>query len=165
VVDLPGLPVILSQEEVDFIARYRDAKTIRVVPAHARAIEGRARPLHFEPAPYENFDESADLFGDGSIVIVKLPGHTPGSIGVFVNVTPTRRVFHVGDAVNVNEAIERQLPKSFLMAATDNNYAEANATVAKLAQLHTLDPDLLILPAHDRAAWKKVFGAGPGCLP
>jgi hypothetical protein len=78
---------------------------------------------------------------------------------VFVNVNPTLRVFLVG------EAIERRLPKSVLMAVTDNNYAEANATVAKLAQLHTLDPDLLIPPAHDRAAWKNVFASGPGCIP
>ncbi len=47
------------------------------------------------------------------------------------------------------------------MAVTDNNYAEANATVGNLAQLHTLDPDLLILPAHDRVAWKNVFASGP----
>lgn len=50
--------------------------------------------------------------------------------------------------MNVKEAIERRLPKSFIMAMTDNDPKQADATVAKLSQLHALDPDLMILPAH-----------------
>ena len=126
---------------------------------------GRVHALHFESKPYETFDESADIFGDGSVVVVKLPGHTPGNVGTFVNPSPTLRIFHVGDAVNANEAIERRLPKSFVMAAMDYDVSQANATVAKLSQLHELDPGLLIVPAHDRSAWKQAFGPDPGCVP
>jgi N-acyl homoserine lactone hydrolase len=164
-VDLQGVPVYLSPEEINFVAKYRRLHTIQVVPAEAKAMDGRVHPLQFEPKPYENFDESADIFGDGSVVVVKLPGHTPGSVGTFVNLSPTFRILHVGDAVNANEAIERRLPKSFVMAATDNNASEANATVTKLSQLHALDPELLMIPAHDRSAWKQAFGAAPGCIP
>lgn len=94
--DLPNVPVLLSQEEIDFIARERDARTIQVVPAHAKAIDDRGHALHFEPKPYETFDESADLFGDGAVVVVKLPGHTPGSIGTFVSMSSKFRLFHGG---------------------------------------------------------------------
>jgi N-acyl homoserine lactone hydrolase len=163
-VDLPGVPVYLSPDEIDFMARYRRLQTIQVVPAEAAAMDGRLHALHFEPKPYETFDESADIFGDGSVVVVKLPGHTPGSVGIFVNLSPVFRIFHVGDAVNANEAIERRLPKSFVMSATDNDASQANATIAKLSQLHALDPGLLIVPAHDRGAWKQAFGALPGCV-
>jgi N-acyl homoserine lactone hydrolase len=164
-VDLPNVPVLLSQDEIDFMERNRYTKTIQVVPAQARAMEGRVRALNFQHKLYESFDESADLFGDGSIVVVKLPGHTPGSVGTFVNLSPTFRIFHVGDAVNVSEAVDRRLAKSFIMATTDNSIRDTNLTVAKLAQLHALDPDLLIVPAHDRGAWKRVFGSTPGCIP
>ena len=164
-VDLPNVPVYLSPDEITLMERYRHLQTIQVVPAEAAAIDGRVRALRFESKPYETFDESADIFGDGSVVVVKLPGHTPGSVGTFVNLSPTSRIFHVGDAVNANEAIERRLPKSFVMAATDNNASEANATVAKLSQLHALDTELLMIPAHDRSAWKQAFGAAPGCIP
>ena len=132
-VDLPNVPVYMSPDEINFMTRYRGFHTIQVVPAEAKAIDGRVHPLQFEPKPYETFDESADIFGDGSVVVVKLPGHTPGSIGTFVNLSPTLRIFHIGDAVNANEAIERRLSKSFVMAATDNNGPQANATVAKLS--------------------------------
>ena len=164
-VDLPDVPVYLSPDEITFMERYRRLQTIQVVPAEAAAIDGRVRALRFESKPYETFDESADIFGDGSVVVVKLPGHTPGSVGTFVNLSPTLRIFHVGDAVNANEAIERRLPKSFVMSATDNNAAEANATVTKLSQLHALDPELLMIPAHERSAWQQAFGAAPGCIP
>jgi N-acyl homoserine lactone hydrolase len=163
-VDLPGVPVYLSADEIKFMTRYRRLQTIQVVPAEAKAMDGRVHALRFEPKPYETFDESADIFGDGSVVVVKLPGHTPGSVGTFVNLSPKFRIFHVGDAVNANEAVERRLPKSFVMAATDEDVSQANATVAKLSQLHTLDPGLLIVPAHDRGAWKQVFGAVPSCV-
>ena len=164
-IDIPSVPVLLAQDEINFMERNRDTKTIQVVPAHARTIEGRVHPIHFDPKPYENFDESADLFGDGSVVVVKLPGHTPGSVGIFVNVSPSLRIFHVGDAVNVTEAVDRRMPKSFLMATTDNDILQADLTVAKLNQLHGFDPDLIILPAHDRVAWKRVFGPSPRCIP
>lgn len=164
-VDIPNVPVLLAQDEINFMERNRDAKTIQVVPAQARTIEGRVRPLLFAPKPYENFDESADLFGDGSVVVVKLPGHTPGSVGTFVNVSPSLRIFHVGDAVNVTEAVDRRLSKSFLMATTDDDVHQADLTVSKLYQLHIDDPDLIIIPAHDRAAWKGVFGPVPRCVP
>ena len=67
--------------------------------------------------------------------------------------------------VHAFETIERRLPKSFVMAATDYDVSQANATVAKLSQLHELDPGLLIVPAHDRSAWKQAFGPAPGCVP
>ncbi|KAA6458237.1 MBL fold metallo-hydrolase [Acidobacteria bacterium AB60] len=164
VMDTPDVPVLLSPEELDFAKKNRDTRTIQVVPGHAREIQRRAHLLDFQPKAYETFDESADLFGDGSVVVVKLPGHTPGSVGTFLNLSPTQRIFHVGDAVNVTEAVNRRLPKSLLMATTDNDSRQADLTVAKLAQLHSLDPALLILPAHDRSAWKTAFGSAPGCI-
>ena len=40
VMDLPGVPILLSPEELDFVNRNRDTRTIQVVPGHARAIQG-----------------------------------------------------------------------------------------------------------------------------
>src|SRR5437588_1808160 len=34
---------------------------------------------------YEGFRSSLDLFGDGSVVLVPLPGHTAGNTGMFIN--------------------------------------------------------------------------------
>ena len=105
------------------------------------------------------------MFGDGVIVVTKIPGHTPGSIATFVNLSPTKRLVHVGDTVNLTESIERRLPKSSIMQFfTDSDAHSAGVSVAKLTQLHELAPELHFLPAHDREAWEKFFGGAPGCV-
>jgi len=162
-IDLPRTPVILSPEELGFIARERTQGGFHVLEADARAIDGRAKPIRFTETPYENFDRSADHFGDGSVVFVPLSGHTPGSIGTFVNRSPTERFFHVGDAVNTLEAIDKRRGKSIVLEVTDHDSDQADAIAAKLSQLHAQDPALRIIPAHDRKAWRGIFGQ-PGCL-
>jgi N-acyl homoserine lactone hydrolase len=163
-VDLPGVPVLLSQAEIDLIASEDEDQ--RVVPvAHADAVRGRMTPIPFEARPYETFDESFDLFGDGTVVLVPLSGHTPGSVGVFVNLGPTKRLLHIGDTVNLEESIERRLPKSVVMRTmTDVDEEATDAQVAHLSQLHELVPALQILPAHDRDAYEKFFGREPRCI-
>jgi glyoxylase-like metal-dependent hydrolase (beta-lactamase superfamily II) len=162
-VELTETPVLLPQEELAFVQGWRTNGA--VMPAHAREVEGRMTPMAFEPKPYETFEERFDVFGDGVLVVAKLPGHTPGSIATFVNLSPTRRLVHVGDTVNLSESIERRLPKSTLLRFfTDANSEEADAAVARLSQLHELAPELHFLPAHDREAWEKFFGGAPGCV-
>jgi glyoxylase-like metal-dependent hydrolase (beta-lactamase superfamily II) len=163
-VDLPAARVLLPREELAWTQAHRDDHYLHVVGAHARALDGRTTTIEFALRPYETFDESADLFGDGSVVVVKLFGHTPGSVGVFVNVSHKKRMFLVGDAVNVMEAIERRLTKSIFMASTDNARDEADRVVAKLAALHEADPELEILPAHDRTAWLATMGQPGRCV-
>ncbi|HEU4539084.1 MAG TPA: MBL fold metallo-hydrolase, partial [Polyangiaceae bacterium] len=83
--DLPGVPIVLSIDELNYVRRAKGEGGFDVVKAQGEAIERRAQPVRFARAPYENFDQSHDYFGDGSVVFVPLAGHTPGSMGVFVN--------------------------------------------------------------------------------
>jgi glyoxylase-like metal-dependent hydrolase (beta-lactamase superfamily II) len=160
-VELTRVPVLLPPEELKAIS----AREPGVVVEHAQAVDGRMTAMAFEPKPYENFDESFDVFGDGVLVVTKLPGHTPGSIATFINLSPTRRLVHVGDTVNLTESVERRLPKSSVMQFfTDRDAEGAGASVARLTQLHELAPELHFLPAHDRTAWEKFFGDKPGCV-
>lgn len=161
--DLPGTPVVVSSDELAFIGQEKDRGGFDVVQAHGRAIEGRARPIRFARVPYATFDESFDFFGDGSVVFVPLPGHTPGSMGTFVSPSIGHRFFHVGDAVNTLEAVEKRRGKSAIMQITDHDGSAADATAARISQLHDLDGALAILPAHDRSAWLAAFGAPGRC--
>ena len=122
--------------------------------------------LPFAPVPFANYDERYDVFGDGSVVVVPTYGHTPGSVATFVNVSPGQRFLHVGDLINLHESLERKVGKSWLMRKlTDEDDAATQAQVGKLVQLHEADPALLILPAHDRAAFVRLFGEDTGALP
>jgi glyoxylase-like metal-dependent hydrolase (beta-lactamase superfamily II) len=120
-----------------------------------------APTLRFAPQPYETFDESDDLYRDGSVVVVPLRGHTPGSVGIFVNLAHNLRLFYVGDAVDDERGFQGRVAKSLVLRDSDNDEVLANQIVARLSDLHEKLPGLAIIPAHGRSAYKKLFPSGP----
>jgi glyoxylase-like metal-dependent hydrolase (beta-lactamase superfamily II) len=161
--DLPGSPILLPPEEIAFLANEEQAPDI-VAASNIRAIKERFQPIAFKDEPYMVFAKHFDLYGDGSIVVVPLPGHTPGSIGVFATVAQ-KRVFAIGDATWLLEAVERNLPKiPPLRAFADSDGPAADRTVTLLNAFSKSHPEIAILPAHDRTAWESLFGQDPRCV-
>lgn len=156
VVDLPPTPVLLHDAEAAVVEQGRQEVIFDVIPAHAKAVAGHVERIEFRDEPYEIFEQHADLFGDGSVVVVPLPGHTPGSVGVFVRLLDGRRVFHVGDAVNDRKQITQRRGRTAAMRRTDADREAAERTVARLHGL-AQQADLVFLPAHERAAWQAIF--------
>jgi len=160
--DLPRVLVLLTREELQFAFDPAVQAKGPVMPVHTQRFPPVDAPtLKFDPKPYETFDESADLYGDGSVVVVPLRGHTPGSVGIFVNLDPHRRLFYVGDAVDEERGFQDRVGKSLILRDSDNDPARANQIVAKLNQLHQMVPELAIIPAHGRSAYLKFFPSGP----
>ena len=160
--DLPRLPVLMTREEILFANNSAAQVKGYVLAAYTKALPNPAAPtLQFDQKPYEIFDESADLYQDGSVVVVPLRGHTPGSVGIFVNLSPTRRFFYVGDSVDDERGFQERVTKTLLLRDSDNDPVLANQIVSKLSQLHEIVPALAIIPAHGRSAYKKFFPAGP----
>jgi glyoxylase-like metal-dependent hydrolase (beta-lactamase superfamily II) len=160
--DLPRMPVLLTREELLFAKDHGVEAKGYVIAAHVEKFSATAAPtLRFDPIPYETFDESADLYKDGSVVVVPLRGHTPGSVGIFVNLSPARRMFYAGDAVDDVRGFEERVGKSLILEDSDNDMMLANQVVARLSELHEKVPGLAILPAHGRSAYKKFFPGGP----
>jgi glyoxylase-like metal-dependent hydrolase (beta-lactamase superfamily II) len=160
--DLPHLPVLLTSEELQFANDASIQAKGFVIAAHVQKFPALDAPtLRFEQKPYETFDESADLYKDGSVVAVPLRGHTPGSVGIFVNLSPARRLFYVGDAVDDERGFEERVGKSLILQDSDNDMALANQIVGQLSELHEKVPGLAIIPAHGRSAYLKFFPSGP----
>ena len=160
--DLPRLPVLLTREELQFANDPSVQAKGYVIAAHVQKFPSADAPtLQFDPKPYETFDESADLYKDGSVVAVPLRGHTPGSVGIFVNLSVARRLFYVGDAVDDERGFEKRVGKSLILQDSDNDMALANQVVGRLSELHEKVPGLAIIPAHGRSAYKKFFPGGP----
>jgi glyoxylase-like metal-dependent hydrolase (beta-lactamase superfamily II) len=159
--DLPHLTVLLTREELQFANDPDVQAKGYVIAAHTQKFPRADAPtLKFEPKPYETFDESVDLYKDGSVVVVPLRGHTPGSLGIFVNLSPTLRLFYVGDAVDDERGFEERVGKSLILQDSDNDQKLANLIVGRISELHEL-PGLAIIPAHGRSAYKKFFPGGP----
>jgi glyoxylase-like metal-dependent hydrolase (beta-lactamase superfamily II) len=160
--DLPQMPVLLTSEELQFANNPEVQAKGFTIAAHTQKFPPASAPtLKFDATPYETFDESADLYKDGSVVVVPLRGHTPGSVGIFLNLSPTRRLFYVGDSVDDERGFQERVGKSLILRDSDNDMALANQITEQLSELHEKMPGLAIIPAHGRSAYKKFFPDGP----
>jgi N-acyl homoserine lactone hydrolase len=159
--DLPKIPVLLDTEEMNFSHDRSAQKTGAVIRQQAAMLQdGRVRGLQFSDEPYEVFTKSFDLYGDGSIVVVPLPGHTPGSVGVFLNLDPDHRVFYLGDAALQASEIRKRIKKPFFIQDVDP--VRAADQVQKLNELLTMNPHLEMIAAHGRSDFFLAFPKGPG---
>lgn len=121
----------------------------RVFPSQVADPAIRWQTLVFDAKPYRGFDRSHDLFGDGSVVLVPLPGHTPGATGMYVNLSPERRLFLVGDAIwRVREARERSHKAWPAHHFADRDRAATDASIARIADA-LAEPGTVVIPTHD----------------
>ena len=110
------------------------------------------KSLEFLPSPFEGFDTSLDWFGDGSVVLVPLYGHTPGSVGVFVTVDSGHRYFLVGDAVWRAAALKAAQPKFWAARwLVDHDCEQTQQVIEQIRAVVERHPDLSVVPSHDAA--------------
>ncbi|MCW5790445.1 MAG: MBL fold metallo-hydrolase [Polyangiaceae bacterium] len=142
--DFPETPVWVTRAERAFIDEGG------FLTAVARSAQARYEPYDFEGGAYLGFPASHDVYGDGSIVIVPAPGHTPGSVIVFVSVPTGERYAFIGDLVwqleGITEREERPLVQRTL---GDDDPAEVREQILRVAALAARFPELRIVPAHD----------------
>lgn len=101
------------------------------------------------PAELVPFKNGFDLFGDGSLLAVDLPGHAEGQFGLtFMDENEDRRIFLVADGAWSMQAIrENALPMT--VAATLIGHTSAYPeTLSRLHQLHTQAPQVVMIPTH-----------------
>lgn len=104
----------------------------------------------FESGPYENFQRSLDIFRDGSLVLVPLPGHGPGAIGMFVNLRSGKRLFFSGDTTWALEGLQVPTHKFWAISLlTDHDRKRAEQSILKVHRLMQEYPEMIIVPSHD----------------
>lgn len=119
-----------------------------------RDLEERARVVRLEsegrrlPAVCAPFTHGIDLFEDGSLLLVELPGHVEGQLGAFVRAGDGSYDFLVADACWTTESLRRrQLPHP-ITRALFSSYALYGVTLSRLADLHERTADVRIVPSH-----------------
>ncbi len=147
-VDFPEVPVWAPYEDIEFS---HISTPPAVLPSQFKH-KVLWRPYVLEPEAFMGFSQSLDLFGDGSLVLVSLSGHTPGSVGLFLTLDDGRRFFFTGDASWRLEGFTGPHEKFWFSRNMVDNDREKTAnvlqTVHDLVQTH---PQLTIVPAHDAA--------------
>src|SRR5262249_53518929 len=136
--DFPGIKVWMPQSELNFIRQRRMPGLIDQMIDRLNV-----QTFDFTGGPYENFEQSLDLFGDGSVVLVPLPGHTDGSIGVFVNLHSGKRFLFTGDLTWSLEGFQLPAERPWLARRlVDYNEDEVRSSIVKVHRLMQRYPDL-----------------------
>ncbi len=103
--------------------------------------------------PVLTFARSHDLLGDGSVVLVDLAGHTPGSVGVLLN-TDDGPVLLAGDAAWHTTQIEHVCHKASYPGLLVDE--DRPLTLTTLHRLHAIRDKVRIIPAHDPDAARAI---------
>jgi N-acyl homoserine lactone hydrolase len=150
--DFDGTPVLVTAEERRFVA---DGGWITAVAR--TAVNARYEEYGFDGGPYLGFPRSHDLYGDGSIVIVPAPGHTPGSVVIFVALPTARRYAFVGDLVWQREGITLREERPWLQRSlADVDPAAVRTNILRMAAIAARFPEMTIVPAHDARAFAEL---------
>ena len=102
--------------------------------------EDAARRLHW-------ISEGTDVFGDGSLTVLELPGHAVGQIGVRFLAEDGRPVLLAADACWLSAAYrENRLPHPVTRFLHD--WPAYRRSLERLHRLHLAEPELRIIPSH-----------------
>lgn len=147
--ELPNAKVLFSRQELEWARRLSGFLDQGVMPHHFMRARQRLAYFEFKGPPRDGFPSSFDLFGDGAIVAVPLPGHTPGSTAYFVTLADGRELLFVGDTSWTARGIEGPVHK---LVPVDGDLARTGDALGHLHALQLARPELLIVPAHEGIA-------------
>jgi N-acyl homoserine lactone hydrolase len=150
--DLRSAPVLVSGEGLGFIRS--KGKGTEVL----NSIRGvRYREYGFEGGSYLGFAKSHDVYGDGSVVIVPAPGHTPDSVIVFVTLPSAKRYAFLGDLVWQTDGLTIPAEKPWLLRSLiGENTSEIRTDIGQIRAATARYPQITAIPAHDLRAFKAI---------
>lgn len=151
--DFKNTPIVVSPLELEFIHGGNSASAL------ARSFkDAKYESYVFEQKTYLGFSESYDYYGDGSVVLVPSPGHTPGSITVFVNLPDGKRYAFIGDLAWQAEGVTLLREKPFMQSRlADDDTKAIRDNLKKVYAINKRYPEIEIVPSHDA----RVFNSLP----
>lgn len=96
-----------------------------------------------------------DLFGDGSVVVLSTPGHTPGELSLLVRLSGRNFVL-TGDTVHLRAALEHEIPMPY-----DADTVAAIRSIQRLKLIRD-SADAVVWITHDPEDWA-ALGHAPTC--
>jgi glyoxylase-like metal-dependent hydrolase (beta-lactamase superfamily II) len=95
---------------------------------------------------FDQLTGERDVFGDGRIVLIELPGHTPGSIGALVTLEKSGTFLLAADTVSLRVTLDRDM--------APRNTQDAQALARSWEEIRRIEArGVTVLCGHDAAQW------------
>ncbi|WP_010271928.1 MBL fold metallo-hydrolase [Paenibacillus senegalensis] len=150
--DFPNSRTIISKTEWEFT---RQSPLKLLFHSYLKSLfdgiaADRLQLIDFEhSASYGPFTHACDLFQDGTLILVPLPGHAIGQMGLLVNCSPEERYFLIADAAYVRGNYRQNKTGAWMSRLAHHHFSQYKANFPLLNQLEQDNPRLVILPSHD----------------
>ena len=112
-----------------------------------------AKPMTL-PSEFHPFERGFDLFGDGSLAGIPLPGHSTGQMGLAFVRADGRPVLLAADACWTRRALDADALPSWIASRVFDSQRNYQATFAKLRALAARDSGVAIVPSHCERTWE-----------
>ncbi len=96
---------------------------------------------------YRPFETAYDIFSDGGLLAIALPGHAAGQFGLLLE-SRRKSYFLIGDASWTREAYQEGVRPNILTYAIMDNGKQYLETLDKLSQIFLSNQELQIIPSH-----------------
>lgn len=98
------------------------------------------------PMAMEMIEAQRDVFGDGRVVLIPLPGHTPGSIGALVALDRSGTFLLASDAASLRASLDRDI--------VPRNTWDTDALLGSLAEIRRIEQGgATVVCGHDAEQW------------
>ncbi|MBX9587716.1 MAG: N-acyl homoserine lactonase family protein [Hyphomonadaceae bacterium] len=133
------------------------------IMVHARELDAARAPnaaaSGYLPAewdhssPMDTIDDQCDVFGDSRVVLLSLPGHTPGTIGALVSLDRSGAFLLASDAVSLRASLDRDI--------VPRNTWNRDALLASLAEIRRIEKaGATVICGHDAEQWATLRKGG-----
>ncbi|MHB0938035.1 MAG: MBL fold metallo-hydrolase [Armatimonadota bacterium] len=173
--------IILSHFHADHIAGLRDFPEARIIVSAAayadiggrrgfaairRALLPALLPddLHVRAQCIASFTGPAlpvlgpthDLFGDGTLQLIDLPGHARGQMGLLMR-SPRRQALFVADSAWISQSFRQNRPPHPCTHLICDNAHQLRDTLGRLHAFSLACPDVDLLPTHCPEVYAREF--------
>ncbi|CAH0118124.1 N-acyl homoserine lactonase AttM [Paenibacillus sp. CECT 9249] len=157
--DFPHSRIYVDRQEWEFgqQSKFKLLTNGYLKDLYRRIDRSALRLLDFDGdgVPYGPFPKSIDLFRDGSMVLVPLPGHSIGQFGMIVNVSNEEKYFLMADAAYFRRNYREGKGGSFIGRIAHYDVRRYEGWFSMLHALEQANPNMALIPSHDPEAYEQ----------
>ncbi len=147
IAQIPNAELIVSRQEWNVLSGPQPEREW-ILREHIELPTANWCPVDFAPSDdplFAQFEGCYDIMGDGSLILLPTPGHTPGSSSLLVRSPQLPPILLIGDlAYSADMLMQDKVPGTGDAELLRRSYA-------KVRQLKQRLPDLVLVPSHDVA--------------
>jgi glyoxylase-like metal-dependent hydrolase (beta-lactamase superfamily II) len=160
IAQIPQADLLVSEREWSMLSEPHPEREW-ILPEHIKIPSAKWHQIAFAPTVdplFEGFDGIHDVAGDGSMILLPTPGHTPGSLSMLIRREGWDPILLVGDLTYEADLLDQDVVPGV------GDREALLTSFAKVRRLEERLPGLAIVASHDFGAAEAIARATGGLV-